>query len=296
MKKILLPLIVFVIGGAWRSCHSTAEHHDNTQQTEHRSANASHRHTTTTSTSSTAGSEEVDSEPPAEVSPDQFLEIPITPATTVGEQIVHRGYTTHYNTQWLIPNWVAYELTPEETQTSIKREGEFQSDPLVRGNTAIPADYKRSGYDRGHMAPAADMKFNRKSMYESFYLSNICPQNHELNTGLWSVLEKRIRKWAERGETIYVVCGPIVKNTDHTIGQSRVVVPQAFFKVLCKKVAGQTYTLGFVFPNENCQGNIYNYSMSVDAVEKRTGFDFFSLLPDDVETAAERSSDLRVWQ
>lgn len=295
MKKIIFPLIALAIGWAWKSCGTSNEHNNEGQPTQQRNVTTSEqREHSQTSSPHEADNEHSNTSTARSAS--EYLEIPITPSNVIGEQIGHLGYTTHYNTKWLIPNWVAYELTPEEAEGNVERNGQFQSDPLVKGNTAIPADYKRSGYDRGHMAPAADMKFSNKAMNESFYLSNICPQNHELNTGLWASLEKRIRKWANAGETLYIVCGPIVKNTDSTIGQSGVVVPQGFFKVLCKKVNGKTYALGFVFPNEDCKGTIYNYSMSVDAVEKRTGLDFFSLLPDDVETAIERSSDLRVWQ
>lgn len=252
----------------------------------------------TPSTRTEGREEEADMSSPSPTIPQgDLLEIPVaTTNRATGQEIRHTGYTVSFNSQWLIPNWVAYELTANETRGNLKREEGFYPDPAVRGRTSATSDYKRSGYDRGHMASAGDMKWSRKAMEECFYLSNICPQNHGLNTGLWNDLEQRIRKWARRGKSVYVVCRPIVTNPGKTIGYNNVVVPQAFFKVVCKKVGEEVETLGFIFPNEDCGGNIYNYSMSVDEVERRTGFDFFSLLPDAEEEASENKTDLRNWQ
>ena len=104
------------------------------------------------------------------------------PSVEPDENIIyHAGYTTSYNTTTLIPKWVAYELTDEEVQGVFPRSGSFGMDPDSTGRQAMREDYSNSGWDKGHMAPAADMKWSEQSMYESFYLTNICPQNHTLN-------------------------------------------------------------------------------------------------------------------
>ena len=127
----------------------------------------------------------------------QNLEIPITQKECTEQIISHLGFTVSYNQDWLIPNWVAYELTNTEVNGTYPRRGSFCPDPKVKGRTAVTYDYTNSGYDRGHMAPAADLKWSEQSMLESFYLSNICPQNRNLNSGIWLGLEEAVRLCGE---------------------------------------------------------------------------------------------------
>lgn len=115
------------------------------------------------------------------------------------EQIIeHLAYTVSYNHDWNLPNWVAYELTSEELYGDVKRSNHFAPDPLVSGDPVVTDDYSHSDYDRGHMAPAADMKWSEQAMRESFYMSNICPQNQNLNRGDWNDLEELARDWARK--------------------------------------------------------------------------------------------------
>ena len=115
------------------------------------------------------------------------------------EQIIHHiGYTVSWNPVFLVPNWVAYELTADELIGSEERTNHFKPDPLVEGDPVVTRDYSNSGYDRGHMAPAADMRWSAQAMRESFYMTNICPQNHNLNAGDWKALEERVRDMAEQ--------------------------------------------------------------------------------------------------
>lgn len=224
------------------------------------------------------------------------LEIPNKGSNLRSEQIVrHKGYTVSYNQEWLIPNWVAYELTSEECQGSVSRAGGFTPDPEVTGRTASTYDYSSSGWDRGHMAPAADMKWDSEAMIESFYLSNVCPQDKKLNAGLWLATEKMARRWAERDSSVFVVCGPIVEAGYKTIGSSQVAVPSFFYKVVLRNHGEKWYAIGFLFPNTDCVGNLYDYSFPVDIIEDRTGFDFFSGLPDDIEDDIERDFRIKDW-
>ena len=113
-----------------------------------------------------------------------------------------------------------------------ERTDKFLPDPDVRGAKAYSNDYTKSGYDRGHMAPAADMKWSKQAMAESFYMSNICPQNPNLNRGDWNDLEEKSRQWAKKYGAVYIACGPVY---DHgkpkRIGNNKVAVPDAFYKV-----------------------------------------------------------------
>ena len=224
------------------------------------------------------------------------VEIPIVNDNRSNRIITHKGYTVSYNYDWKIPNWVAYELTDWEVEGEVPRYDRFKPDPMVPQNaTATTNDYKYSGFDRGHMAPAADMKWDEQAMKESFYLSNICPQNPNLNGGVWKDLEEQVRDLASQKGRIFVVCGPIVNDTLNTIGENKVVVPQAFFKVLLQEDGGKIHTIGFVYENVSGRKPMASYAMSVDEVEEITNIDFFCSLPDKIERQTEAVVDFSKW-
>lgn len=227
---------------------------------------------------------------------DGQLEIPkfITPRKE--QVIVHAGYTVSYNPDWHIPNWVAYELTKSETYGNIDRADHFDPDPDVNGVCPNFRDYSRSGYDRGHMAPAGDMKWDETAMKESFYLSNICPQDHNLNKGDWNTLEENARHWARKYGNIYIVCGPIVSQQPKTIGYNHVAVPDGFYKVFLCKINGKWESIGFYFDNKPGSGNLRDYCKSVDEIERMTGIDFFSTLDDSIENKVEATYHAQAWK
>ena len=206
-----------------------------------------------------------------------------------GQIIQRTGYTLSYHAKHRTPQWVAWELTKEETRGNEERTNEFQPDPDVMGTKVVTYDYSHSGYDRGHMAPAGDMKWSKKAMQESFYMSNICPQDHNLNTEDWNDLEMKSREWARRYGKVYIVCGPIYKGTrNEYIGDHRVKVPDAFFKVILINDTKKQCALGFYFENEAGERPLTEYLTSVDELEKLTGLDFFSALPDEEENLLEK--------
>ena len=224
------------------------------------------------------------------------IEIPTITEERSDRVITHKGYTVSYNYDWKIPNWVAYELTDLEVQGEVPRYDKFKPDPMVpQGATATTNDYKHSGYDRGHMAPAADMKWDEQVMKESFYLSNICPQNPNLNGGVWKDLEEQVRDLASQKGKIFVVCGPIVNDISNTIGENKVVVPQAFYKVLLQEEYGEIHTIGFVYENVSGRKPMSTYAMTVDEVEKLTNIDFFPSLPNKIENKVESEVDFSKW-
>lgn len=224
------------------------------------------------------------------------IEIPIITEERSDRVITHKGYTVSYNYDWKIPNWVAYELTDLEVQGEVPRYDRFKPDPMVpQGATATTNDYKHSGYDRGHMAPAADMKWDEHVMKESFYLSNICPQNPNLNGGVWKDLEEQVRDLASQKGKIFVACGPIVNDMSNTIGENKVVVPQAFYKVLLQEENGEIHTIGFVYENVSGRKPMSTYAMTVDEVENLTNIDFFPSLPNKIENKVEAEVDFSQW-
>lgn len=209
----------------------------------------------------------------------------------------HKGYVVSYNSKWKIPNWVAWELTGQETKAKMEREDSFCEDPDFKGVQATLADYRRSGYSRGHMAPAADMRWDRQAMEECFYLTNMCPQNAAFNAGNWGQLERQCREWAKRDSALWIVCGPIVGKSPKHIGAGRVVVPDAFFKVVFVPYARTPRAIGFIYPHRNKKGaKMREFAMSVDEVERRTGIDFFASLPDDIERKAESQASVAHWR
>ena len=213
------------------------------------------------------------------------------------KQILRRtAYTASYNSDTRLPNWVAWQLTAEHTSGPHKRGGiDFAEDEDVPEPRATDWDYYRSGYDRGHLCPSADNKWSEAAQRESFLFTNICPQNHSLNAGDWNEMEQQCRRWAEELGSIYIVSGPILYKGKHkTIGRNKVVVPEAFFKVvLCTE--GKPKAIGFIYKNQPGNRPKGDYVNSVDEVERITGIDFFPALPDDVESRVEASADIADW-
>ncbi|MBO4581446.1 MAG: DNA/RNA non-specific endonuclease [Bacteroidales bacterium] len=231
----------------------------------------------------------------AGVSSDTSLHHLEYPAYSDKETIIeHLGYTTCFNHQTLIPDWVAYELTAEETYGPYKRDTAFMPDPCIRGKQASSLDYRGSGYDRGHMAPAADMKWNKQAMSECFYLSNICPQNHDLNSQAWERVEWMGRRIAQKYGRVYIVCGPLFYSNQHnTIGFHRIAVPDAFFKALLIPYNRSYSAIAFIMPNQTPDKHMKEYACTVDSAEAASGLDLFFQLEDEEECEIE--SDI-IWK
>lgn len=213
------------------------------------------------------------------------------------EQIIHHyAYTVSYNNTLHDPNWVCWCLTSDHTDGPYKRKGtKFMPDDEVKGAKVDTYDYMRSGYDRGHMCPSGDNRWSSVAQYESFYMSNICPQIHNLNAGDWKEMEEQCRLWAEKYGKIYIVAGPLFYRSSHRyIGSNDVAVPEGFFKVvLC--TAGKPKAIGFVYHNTPGNHPKSYYANSVDEVERITGFDFFPSLPDKTERQVESHYDFYAW-
>lgn len=225
------------------------------------------------------------------------LAIPRFTKATESQTIEHTGYTVSYNQGRRNPNWVAYELTAEETEGEEPRGKDFIPDPEVRGCQAEYADYRRSGWDKGHLAPAGDMKWSKQAMKESFYLSNISPQNHNLNNGVWKSIEELTRDVAKRYNNVLVVTGPVfwTEEGKGTIGDNKVVIPDAFYKVLLINDFGYK-GIGFYCENVAGKKKLSSYARSIDEIEELTGMDFFHKLPDEIENKVESGYEWDVWR
>jgi endonuclease G len=211
--------------------------------------------------------------------------------------VLHRNaYVTSYNSETKCPNWVAWHLTAARTDGEIARDKRFYEDLDVPSPRATNEDYRGSGWSRGHMCPAGDNKWDEKVMQESNLLTNICPQNQELNSGVWNVIERDCRKWAKKYGDVYIVCGPILLNKDHeTIGLNKVVVPEAFFKVVLR-MNPKPAAIGFVIRNNEGKKKRDQFVNTVDDVERITGYDFFPALPDDIEDVVESTARIEDWR
>ena len=221
------------------------------------------------------------------------LELPKT--NSKNQIITHRGYSLLYNETHEQADWIAYELTKEETTKLYERTNKFISDPEVKTGTASNKDYKDSGYDRGHLAPAADMGWSSSAMAESFYYSNMSPQTPGFNRGIWKNLEELVRTWAIENKTIYIVTGPVLVNGLQTIGGNKVSVPNYYYKVILDYSEPGIKGIGFILPNRESKEPLQNYAVSIDSVEKFTGIDFFPLLQDEQEESIEETLCIKCW-
>ena len=218
------------------------------------------------------------------------------PATLPNEKIIsHTGYSFVYSEEHEQAKWIAYELTKEETNSLFERTDKFLVDPMVSTGTAENSDYANSGYDKGHLAPAADMGWSAVSMKESFYFSNMSPQLPGFNRGVWKRLEELMRTWASDYNAIYIVTGPVLKSGLPTIGGNRVSIPLEYYKVILDYTQPEIHAIGFILPNASSSASLNTFAVSIDEVESRTGIDFFPTLPDDQETKLEKEVCQTCW-
>lgn len=221
------------------------------------------------------------------------IEIPHTDSVQL--IIRHTGYSLRYNEAHEQACWVAYELTAEETRKTVERSDKFVPDPAIPTGSATSKDYEGSGYDRGHLAPAADMGWSEQAMQESFYYSNMSPQVPGFNRGIWKKLEEQVRTWATENENLYIVTGPVLKKGLKAIGPNKVSVPEHYYKVILDYTRPDVKAIGFIFPNAASADSLQRFAVTIDSVEAFTGMDFFPALNDKDEERIERTLCVRCW-
>ncbi len=211
--------------------------------------------------------------------------------------IRHTYYTACYDERHEQPAWVAYVLRNSYLERNVTREGnQFKPDEKVKTGSALPSDYTGSGYDRGHLAPAADFKFSQSALDETFFMSNISPQVPEFNRGIWSDLEQRVRFWAKKEKQLYVVTGAVLRNGLPKIGKkNKISVPEQFYKIILDLQEPEIKAIAFLMKNEGSNQPLQSFVVSIDKIEQITGIDFFPALPDELENRLEASIEVNKW-
>ncbi|WGD33725.1 DNA/RNA non-specific endonuclease [Olleya sp. YS] len=217
------------------------------------------------------------------------------PTSTTGQIVHHEGYSLSYSEPHEQAEWVAYELKKSHLSNANFKRPYFEIDEAVKTGAAHWRNYKQSGYDRGHLCPAGDRKYSQAAHDETFLTSNISPQKHDFNSGVWNRLEQKTRYWASKYDGVFVISGGILKGKMKSIGTEKVSVPNQFYKVLIDNNTGKTKMIAFLMDHQDSDLPLYKFVTSVDHIESLTGIDFFSELDDDLENNLEASSDYKNW-
>jgi endonuclease G len=235
-----------------------------------------------------------------------------------GKTFYYEHFTLSYSEEDEQSEWVAYELTREESYGKIQRKELFTEDPNIPTESAKPYQYRDSRFTKGHLAPAGDMKFDSKAMEECFYMSNVSPQEREFNAGVWNDLEQQVRQWARKFGKVYVITGPFLPKKvkkesklsyveyDGDTIKSDITIPKFFFKVIFDYTyKGKEKMIAFIMPNEKIDNPdkknggydyLFDYATTVDDVEAQTGLDFFTNLPKDERKRYESTLDIKAWK
>ncbi len=217
------------------------------------------------------------------------------PESTTGVVVNHNYFTLSYSETHEQAEWVAYELKKSHLSKNDFERPYFIQDREVSSGSADWRNYKNSGYDRGHLVPAGDRRFEYNAYHETFLTSNISPQDREFNGGIWNRLEQKVRYWAGRYDGVYVVTGGILKQGLGSIGDEDVSVPLEFYKIILDISNGKKKAIAFIIPNEKSEKSIYEYMVTIDQVETKTGIDFFPDLPDSEEKRIEATLNIEAW-
>lgn len=217
------------------------------------------------------------------------------PTSTTNQVVHHENYSLSYSEPHEQAEWVAYELKASHLRSTNRKRPYFELDNAVKTGAAHWSNYKNSGYDRGHLCPAGDRRFTRAAHDETFLTSNISPQEHQFNSGVWNRLEQKVRYWAKKYDGVFVVTGGVLKNGLKTIGEENVAVPDQFYKVILDNANGNTKVLAFLMNHKDSDLPLYEFVVSVDSIEVLTGIDFFPELEDHIENKLEASSSYKHW-
>lgn len=275
MKKYLYPILIIITAVAFYlyEDHQIEQISNENLESEH--------NTTTQNTTTSSGLKSL--------SRKDFL-------PNSNNQIIHHNtYSLSYNEKHEQAEWTAHVLKSSDIRDVDFERPYFEIDEMVTTGAAHWRNYKRSGYDRGHLVPAGDRRANKKDYNETFLTSNISPQVHEFNAGIWNTLEQKVRYYAKRYNEVYVITGPIFKNRLDDIGNENVSVPSAFYKIIYRQDQKGGKLIGFLLPHRPSDESIYKYMVSIDDIEREAGFDFFSQLPDDIENKLESQSNRKDW-
>lgn len=218
------------------------------------------------------------------------------PSSTTGYVVHHNYYSLSYSESHEQAEWVAYELKKEHLSSNNFKRPYFISDVSITTKSADWRNYKNSGYDKGHLCPAGDRRFSKKAHDETFLTSNISPQKHDFNSGIWNKLEQKVRYWAKKYNGIYVITGGVLSNSSKSIGDENVTVPNYFYKVLLNNNNGKIKMIAFLIPHQETNKSLKKFIVPVDKIEALTGIDFFENMDDSIENKLESNINYNAWR
>ncbi|MCR9228589.1 MAG: DNA/RNA non-specific endonuclease [Flavobacteriaceae bacterium] len=218
------------------------------------------------------------------------------PSSTTGEIVEHRYYTLSYSEPHEQAEWVAYTLKLEHLTYDDRERPYFIEDPKVSTKSADWRNYRASGYDRGHLLPAGDRRFSKQAYNETFYTSNISPQDKHFNAGIWNRLEQQVRYWCKKNGELFVVTGGVLEDGLPEIGDENVDVPRAYYKIVLTGSSGNAKVLAFLIPAEERKEPLQDFLVTIDEVEKRTGINFFEMMPETWQSRMESKVDTDGWK
>ncbi len=222
--------------------------------------------------------------------------VDLTPSSTTGAIVVHPYYSLSYNERYEQAEWVAYELKKDQVVHINQKRPYFIRDKEVTTKSAHYKAYKNSGYDKGHLCPAGDRRFSKQAYDQTFLTSNISPQKHSFNAGIWNRLEQKTRYWATKYNGVYVITGGVLTPGLKTIGREKVAVPEYFYKIIYDDSRDEPDAIAFLIPSQQDSTKaLYEFVTSIDKIEALTGIDFFPKLPDDLENKLEKDFDYKGW-
>jgi endonuclease G len=219
------------------------------------------------------------------------------PAYSTDQAIIERiYYTLEYNDEHEQADWVAYQLFADSLKLpKFQRKDDYRKDTRVKTGSAALVDYKGSGFDRGHLAPAADFSYSEYALSQSFFMSNMSPQAPSFNRGVWKKLEEQIRDWAMEHDHLYVITGPVLNKTFNTIGKNNVSVPEQYYKIVLDIDKPGIKALAFLMKNEKSSEDLTHFVVTIDELEKLTNLDFFPTMSDELEDILESSLQTDEW-
>lgn len=211
--------------------------------------------------------------------------------------VKHVALVSSYNPVHRIPNYVVHVILKDILYGSQTRSNDFRPDPFIKQNMSDSTDYWNSGYDRGHMAASADFKWNKKALSESYFYSNIIPQNPQLNQNTWNKLEMQVREWAIDNSELIVVTGPVIKDNLPKIpqGSFKVSIPEYIYKIVLNYYPPTYKAIAFLYPNKDVPYELEKHVVSIDSIEHLTGIDFFPKLDDSLENSLESENSISAF-
>ena len=228
-------------------------------------------------------------------SKNRITSLSFLPTSTTGAIVKHNYFVLSYAEDFEQAEWVAYELLESQLKNTNFKRPFFVQDPEVKTASADWRNYKKSGYEKGHLCPAGDRKFSKMAFEETFFTSNISPQLHDFNGGVWNRLEQKVRYWAQKYHKVQVISGGVLDRNLKTIGSEHVAVPAYFYKIVGAEINGKYKLIAFLVPHEKSEKPLYEFVVSVDEIEKRTKIDFFPALEDQLENRLEKATDYKDW-